>query len=71
VASTPALENEPDEVAAEKSCEEVDRFLKKIGMWLSEEALRFANAVAALTTTQLGAIPALPGMAAVERLLKG
>jgi len=26
-----------DEVAAEKSCEEVDKFLKKIGMWLSLE----------------------------------
>jgi alcohol dehydrogenase class IV len=35
----PALENEPDEVAAEKSCEEVDQFLKKIGMWLSLEGL--------------------------------
>jgi len=35
----PELENEPDEVAAEKSCEEVDRLLKKIGMWLSLEGL--------------------------------
>jgi fructokinase len=34
-----------------------------------EEALRFANAVGALTTTQLGAIPALPTRAAVEAFL--
>jgi len=34
-----------------------------------EKALRFANAVGALTTTQLGAIPALPDMSAVQRLL--
>lgn len=35
----PALESEPDEVAAEKSCEAVDELLKKIGMWLSLEGL--------------------------------
>jgi alcohol dehydrogenase class IV len=35
----PDLESEPDEVVAEQSCEEVDRFLKKIGMWLSLEGL--------------------------------
>ncbi len=33
--------------------------------------LRFANAVGALTTTQKGAIPALPGRDEVERLLAG
>jgi alcohol dehydrogenase class IV len=32
-----ALESESDEVAAEKSCEEVDKFLKDIGMWLNLE----------------------------------
>lgn len=30
----PALENVSDEVAAEKSCEEIDKFLKEIGMWM-------------------------------------
>ena len=35
----PALEGEPDEVAAERSCEVLDEFLKKIGMWLSLEGL--------------------------------
>ncbi len=31
----PALKNESDEVAAEKACDEMDKFLKKIGMWMS------------------------------------
>jgi len=35
----PRLEDEPDEVAAEKSCELIDELLKKIGMWLSLEGL--------------------------------
>lgn len=35
-----------------------------------EEALRFANAVGALTTTQLGAIPALPDLQSVNRFLR-
>jgi len=35
----PDLENEPAEIAAERSCEEIDRLLKKIGMWLSLEGL--------------------------------
>ena len=35
----PELKNELDEVAAEQSCEEVDKFLEKIGMWLSLEGL--------------------------------
>ena len=30
----PELEKETDQVAAEQSCEEIDAFLKKIGMWL-------------------------------------
>lgn len=34
------LEHEPDEVAAEKSCEAMDAFLKSIGMWLSLEDLK-------------------------------
>ncbi|MFX1480476.1 MAG: iron-containing alcohol dehydrogenase [Promethearchaeota archaeon] len=29
------LEEKPDEVAAEKACDEMDQFLKKIGMWTS------------------------------------
>jgi fructokinase len=36
-----------------------------------EDTLRFANAVGALTTTQRGAIPALPTRDAVEALMKG
>lgn len=35
----PALAGETDEAAAEKSCEVLDEFLKKIGMWLSLEGL--------------------------------
>ncbi len=31
----PALEQESDAVAAEKSCEAIDNFLKKIGLWIS------------------------------------
>lgn len=30
----PELENETDEVAAEKSCEAIDEFLKEIGLWI-------------------------------------
>jgi alcohol dehydrogenase class IV len=36
----PALASDSDEVAAEKSCEEMDKFLKKIGMWLSLDGLK-------------------------------
>jgi alcohol dehydrogenase class IV len=35
----PNLEDEPDEIAAEKSCEVLDAFMKQIGMWLSFEGL--------------------------------
>jgi alcohol dehydrogenase class IV len=35
----PALKSESDDLAAEKSCEEIDQFLKKIGMWLSLKGL--------------------------------
>ncbi len=35
-----ALESESDEAAAEKSCEEMERFLKEIGMWLSLDDFR-------------------------------
>jgi fructokinase len=38
---------------------------------LLEPALRFANAVGAITTTQYGAIPALPTRAQVDALLQG
>ncbi len=33
----PALKDKSDEVAAEKACDEMDDFLKKIGMWMSLE----------------------------------
>ncbi len=35
----PALINQPDDVAAEQSCELLDDLLKKIGMWLGLKAL--------------------------------
>jgi alcohol dehydrogenase len=35
----PSLKDKPDEVAAKKSCEVLDVFLKRIGMWLSLEGL--------------------------------
>jgi fructokinase len=35
------------------------------------EIARFANAVGALATTQLGAIPALPSRAAVDKFIQG
>jgi len=34
------LKSESDETAAEKSCEEIDKLLKEIGMWLSLEGLK-------------------------------
>lgn len=40
----PDLEKEPAAVAAERSCAEVDRFLKQIGMWLSLEGLGVTEA---------------------------
>jgi alcohol dehydrogenase class IV len=39
----PSLEDEPDEVAAEKSCEVLDEFMIKIGMWLSFEGLKVSE----------------------------
>jgi alcohol dehydrogenase class IV len=39
----PALVDVPDEVAAEKSCEALDDFLKRIGMWLSLEDLKVSD----------------------------
>lgn len=35
----PELEKVSDDIAAEKSCEEIDKFLKEIGMWLSFKGL--------------------------------
>jgi alcohol dehydrogenase class IV len=40
----PALNQQPDEVAAERSCELVDDLLKKIGMWLGLKALGASEA---------------------------
>jgi alcohol dehydrogenase len=31
----PALKDEPDKLAAEKACDEMDKFLREIGMWMS------------------------------------
>lgn len=36
----PTLEREPDEVAAKQACQEIDEFLKRIGMWLDLEGLK-------------------------------
>lgn len=36
----PSLEKESDAVAAEKSCEVIDNFLKKIGLWISFQDLK-------------------------------
>jgi ribokinase len=52
-----------------------DAFTGALAVAMSEEmpwaeALRFANAAGALCCTRLGARPALPGRAAVERLLR-
>lgn len=35
-----SLESEPDEAAAEKFCEEMDKFLKTIGMWPNLERFK-------------------------------
>jgi alcohol dehydrogenase class IV len=39
----PALANEGDEKAAEKSCEAIDAFLKKIGLWLGFRSLNVSQ----------------------------
>lgn len=36
----PGLEGVPDEVAASRSCEETEKFLRKIGMWLDLKKLK-------------------------------
>jgi fructokinase len=43
--------------------------LRKVDKHVVEKALRFANAVGALTCTQPGAIPALPTKAEVQHFL--
>ena len=40
----PALNDQPDEVAAEKSCELLDDLLKQIGMWLELKGLGASEA---------------------------
>lgn len=35
----PALENEPDQIAAEKCCEEINDFLKRIDLWINYKEL--------------------------------
>jgi alcohol dehydrogenase class IV len=39
----PALEDEPDEAAAEQSCEVLDEFMKNVGMWLCFEGLKVSE----------------------------
>jgi alcohol dehydrogenase len=39
----PELASQPDEVAAEQSCEVLDEFLQKVGMWLSFEGLKVSE----------------------------
>jgi len=51
------LKDEPDEVAAEKSCEALDDFLKKIGMWLSLEGLGVSEEEVVLITDHSQVLP--------------
>jgi alcohol dehydrogenase class IV len=53
----PALEDEPDEVAAEKSCEVLDTFMKQIGMWLSFEGLGVSEAEVAWIADRSQVLP--------------
>jgi alcohol dehydrogenase class IV len=39
----PSLANESDEKAAEKSCEAIDFFLKKIGLWIGFKSLNVSQ----------------------------
>ncbi len=39
----PSLSEEPDEIAAEKCCEEIDCFLKAIGLWMGMEDLKITK----------------------------
>jgi alcohol dehydrogenase class IV len=39
----PSLANESDEKAAEKSCEAIDAFLKKIGLWIDFKSLNVSQ----------------------------
>ena len=51
------LKDEPDEVAAKKSCEVLDDFLKKIGMWLSLEGLGVSEEEVVLITDHSQVLP--------------
>jgi alcohol dehydrogenase class IV len=53
----PVLEDEPDEVAAEQSCEVLDKFMKRIGMWLSFEGLGVSEAEVAWITDHSQVLP--------------
>jgi len=53
----PTLEGEVDEVAAERSCEAVDAFLKKIGMWLSLKGLGVSEEEVALIADHSQVLP--------------
>lgn len=53
----PDLKDEPDEIAAEKSCEALDDFLKKIGMWLSLEGLGVSEEEVVLITDHSQVLP--------------
>jgi len=53
----PSLESEIDETAAEKSCDAMDEFLKKIGMWTSLEELNVPEEELAALTKQSMVLP--------------
>ncbi len=53
----PSLESESDEAAAEKSCEVLDEFLKKIGMWTSLEELGMPETEIDALTKQAMVLP--------------
>lgn len=53
----PSLAGEPDAVAAEKSCEVLDEFMKMIGMWLSLEGLGVSEAEVVLIADHSQVLP--------------
>ena len=53
----PSLESDSDETAAEKSCDVLDVFLKKIGMWTSLEELNVPEDELGVLTKQSMVLP--------------
>ncbi|MFW9946749.1 MAG: iron-containing alcohol dehydrogenase [Candidatus Odinarchaeota archaeon] len=72
----PNLNNKPDDVAAEKACDEIDLFLKKIGLWISLEdkniPLSELKAIAndSLKLRNYSLHPKIPNLEEVNDLIK-